>query len=34
MRDYAAIHKEWLDMYNTQINSGISVEDWCLQNKY
>src|SRR5574344_307442 len=32
MRDYAAIHKEWLDMYNTQINSGISVEEWCLQN--
>lgn len=32
MRDFAAIHKEWLDMYNTQINSGISVEEWCLQN--
>src|SRR5574344_1751026 len=32
MRDYAAIHKEWLDMYNTKINSGISVEEWCLQN--
>src|SRR5574344_1147106 len=25
-------HQEWLDMYNTQINSGISVEEWCLQN--
>src|SRR5574344_2247469 len=25
-------HQEWLDMYNTQINSGISVEKWCLQN--
>src|SRR5574344_3008651 len=25
-------HQEWLDMYNTQINSGISVEEWCLKN--
>src|SRR5574344_2982888 len=32
MRDFAAIHKEWLDMYNAQINSGISVEEWWLQN--
>ena len=32
MRDYTALHQQWLEKYHDQINSGKSITFWCKEN--
>ena len=32
MRDYTALHQQWLEKYHDQINSGESITFWCKES--